>query len=212
MLKITPNINNNRTSVGTVNFTEQQSFFVLLLQFVFTHSFSLICVRHLFLVASLPTYQCLHKTILHFIRLELCLWTYCQSCPGQCVCILGKVTTSTDAIKKKKKPLHPVCWYGVLSFVPPGCIVCDSSVFMTPPQDTVRWTYKGTTWWVPPSPVTSSRSVIGSFHYIEAAVKALDLYTGRKLSNLWKLLKQHLGFLFFEVVLGFSFWGNKYVF
>lgn len=107
MLKITPNINNNRTSVGTVNFTEQQSFFVLLLQFVFTHSFSLICVRHLFLVASLPTYQCLHKTILHFIRLELCLWTYCQSCPGQCVCILGKVTTSTDAIKKIKKTSPP---------------------------------------------------------------------------------------------------------
>lgn len=38
------------------------------------------------------------------------------------------------------------------------CVHCLISLFMTLPQDTVRWTYKGTAWWVPPS-VIANRSV-----------------------------------------------------
>ena len=49
--------------------------------------------------------------------------------------------------KKKKNPTQSVdIDFCLLFHLVALCPLCDSSVFVPPPQDTVRWTYKGTTW------------------------------------------------------------------
>lgn len=54
--------------------------------------------------------------------------------------------------------LNPTVMFALLLFAYPGCKRLKAFFsswyavyhFMALPQDTVRWTYRGTTWWVPP--------------------------------------------------------------